>query len=220
MFWPKGRCLVYNLTSLPNLLIIFPNFLHNTSYATWTTPSLNCRHHAMCVHISHWPYGYPLFTSCSWQQTHENPWCNLQHLCCHCTKCWFPRGTRTITYVSFNHIQLLSLMSWHCAYQRWHSHLNRHCCCRPNANIFTSLILRNSRICYIKCNSSQGKELSQSTPHWSIPPLSNWGVWLLTQTWICVLTWLCQCHLELEGDKSPHLLTLVIFLRQKVSVTL
>jgi len=26
MFWPRGRCLAYNLTSLPNLLIIFPNF--------------------------------------------------------------------------------------------------------------------------------------------------------------------------------------------------
>jgi len=25
-----------------------------------------------------------------------------------------------ITYVFFKHIQLLSLMNWHCAYQRWH----------------------------------------------------------------------------------------------------
>ncbi len=36
---------------------------------------------------------------------------------------------------------------------------------------------------------------------WSIPPFSNWSIWLLTQTCQCVFTWLCQCHLELEGDK-------------------
>jgi hypothetical protein len=41
MFWPKGKSLIYNSTNLPNLSIIFPNFLHNTLYATWTTPSLN-----------------------------------------------------------------------------------------------------------------------------------------------------------------------------------
>jgi hypothetical protein len=61
--------------------------------------------------------------------------------------------------------------------------------------------LHNSRICYIRYNSSQRKELSQSTTHWSIPPLSNWGIWLLTQTCQCVFTRLCQCHLALEGDK-------------------
>jgi hypothetical protein len=68
---------------------------------------------------------------------------------------------------------------------------------------FTSPILRNSRICCIECSSSQGKELLQLTPHWSIRPLSNWGIWLLTQTCQCVFTRLCQCHLEFEGDKRP-----------------
>ncbi len=92
----------------------------------------------------------------------------------------FPRETRTITCACFNHIQFLSLANRHCAYQRWHLHLNRHCHYRPNTNKFTSPILCNSRICYIRYNSSQGKELSQSTPHWSSLPLSNWGIWLLT----------------------------------------
>jgi hypothetical protein len=36
----------YNLTSLPNLSIMFSNFFHSTLYATWITPSLN-----VCAHI-------------------------------------------------------------------------------------------------------------------------------------------------------------------------
>jgi hypothetical protein len=51
LFWPRGRRLAYNSTNLPNLLIIFLNFLHSTSYTTWTTPSFNCRHPSMCAHI-------------------------------------------------------------------------------------------------------------------------------------------------------------------------
>jgi hypothetical protein len=157
----------------------------------------------MCVHTSHQPYGYPPFMLSSWQWTHWNPWWNLWHFCDHYVRCWFPCGTRTITCISFNHIQFLLLMSWHCAYKRWHSHLNRHYHYQPNTSEFTSLILHKSRICYLRCSSSQGKELLQSTPHWSIPPLSNSGIWLLTQTCQCVFTWMCQCHLELEGNKRP-----------------
>ncbi len=123
--------------------------MHNTSCATWITPSLNCKHPLMCVHTSHWPYGYPSFTLCSWQWMRLNPWCNLQHLCCHCTRCWFPCGTRTITCTSFNHIQLLLLTHQHCVYQRWYSHLSRCFHCRPNANKLTSLLLCNSRIYYL-----------------------------------------------------------------------
>jgi hypothetical protein len=63
--------------------------------------------------------------------------------------------------------------------------------------------LCNSRICCLKCSSSQGKDLLQLTTHWSIPPLNNWSIWLLTQTCRCVFTRLCQCHLELEGDIRP-----------------
>jgi hypothetical protein len=160
--WARGRVLKLtgvlwlstNSTNFPSFSIIFPSFLHNTLYAIWTTPSLNCKHPSMCVHTSHQPYGYAPFTLCSWQQMHWNPWCNLQHLCHHCTRYWFPRGMRTITCIFFNHIQLLSSTNWHCAYQRWHSHLSWHCHCWPNASGFTSPILRNSRICCIKCNSS------------------------------------------------------------------
>jgi hypothetical protein len=78
------------------------------------------------------------------------------------------------------------------------------CChCRPNVSVFTSLILCNSRIYCLKCNLSQWKEVSRLIPHWSILPLNNWDIWLLTQTCGCVFTWLCQCHLELERAKGP-----------------
>jgi hypothetical protein len=76
-------------------------------------------------------------------------------------------------------------------------------CAFFNVSGFTSSILHNSRISCLVCSSSQGKELSQLTPRWSIPPLSNWSIWLLTQTCRCVFTWLCQCHSELERDKRP-----------------
>jgi hypothetical protein len=58
-------------------------------------------------------------------------------------------------------------------------------------------------ICCLRCNSSQGNELLQLTPHWSIPSLNNCGIWLPTPTCWCVFIWLCQCHLDLEGDKRP-----------------
>jgi hypothetical protein len=106
-----------------------------------------------------------------------------------------------IICASFNHIQFLSLMTQHCAYQRWHLHLNKHCHCWPNVSGFTFSILHNSKICCIRCTSSQGKKLLQLTPHWSILPLNNRGIWLFTQTCRCVFKWMCQCHLELEGDK-------------------
>ncbi len=202
MFWLRGRRLVYNSTNIPILSIIFPNFLHITMYATWITPSLNCKHLSMCMHTSHWPYGYPPLTLCSWQQTHWNPWCYSWHLCHHCMRCWFPRGMRTITCASFNHIQFLLSTSQHCAYQNGHSHFSQCCHCWPNTNGFTSPILRNSRICCLRCSSSQGKELLQTTPHWSIPSFNNWGIWFLTQTCWYAFTRLCQCHLELKGEKK------------------
>jgi hypothetical protein len=146
MFYPKDKRLVYNLINFPILSIVFFSFLHNTSYATWTIPSFKCKHPLMWVHISHWPYGYPPLMLCSWQWTHWNPWCNLQHLCHHCAKCWFSHGMKTITCTSFNHIQLLLSTSRHCVYQIWYSHLSRCCHCRPNASRFTSPILCNSRI--------------------------------------------------------------------------
>ncbi len=124
------------------------------------------------------------------------------------------------TCASFNHIQLLSLMSRHYAYQRWHSHLSQRYHCQPNMNKLISLILWNSKICYIICISSQRKKLSQPTPHWSIPPLSN-----------CVFGCLHKHANEfshdhvnviwsLKGIEGLHLSTLVIFIHQKISITL
>jgi hypothetical protein len=82
------------------------------------------------------------------------------HLCHHWAKCWLPCGTRIITCVSFNHIQLLSSTNWHYANQKWHSHFNQHCHCWHNVSRFTSLILYNSRIYSLWWNLGQGKNLS------------------------------------------------------------
>jgi len=76
MFWPRGGCIIYNLTNFLGLFICFPNLFHNASNMIWIIPSFNCRYPSMHVHKSHQPYGYPPFTLCSWQQTHKNPWCN------------------------------------------------------------------------------------------------------------------------------------------------
>ncbi len=96
MFWTKGGQLAYNSTSLLSLSIIFPIFFHNTLYAIWTTPSLNCGYPLMRVHTSHWPYGYPLFTLHSWQRMHLNSWCSSWHLCHHYTRCWFTCGMKKL----------------------------------------------------------------------------------------------------------------------------
>ncbi len=101
------------------------------------------------------------------------PKCNLRHLCCHCTRCWLSRRTKIITCVSFNHFELLLSTNQHCAYQRLHSHSNQHCHCRPNTSGFTFLILHNPRVCCLRCNSSQGKELSQLTPPYQFLPLAT-----------------------------------------------
>jgi hypothetical protein len=75
--------LAYSWTNLPKLSINFLNLFHNTLNMTWIAPYFNCKYPSMCVHTSHWPYGYPFLTLCSWQQAHKNPWYSLRHLCCH-----------------------------------------------------------------------------------------------------------------------------------------
>jgi len=120
ILWPKGGCLAYSSTNLPKLSTNFLNIFHNASNTTWTTSSFNCKYLLMRVHTSHWPYGYPPFTLCSWQRAHRNPWWSSQHLCCHCVGCWLPRGVKTSTCTSFKHIQLLPSTSQHCVHQRWH----------------------------------------------------------------------------------------------------
>jgi hypothetical protein len=50
---------------------------------------------------------------------------------------------------------------------------------------FTSPILHNSKIHYLWCSSSQKNELLWVTLHWSIPPFSNWSIWMFTQISQC-----------------------------------
>jgi hypothetical protein len=76
MFWFRGGFVIYNSTNFPSLFICFPNLFHNASNMIWIIPSFNCKYPSMHVHKSHQLYGYPLFTLCSWQQAHKNPWCN------------------------------------------------------------------------------------------------------------------------------------------------
>jgi len=96
--------LAYTSIGLFILLIIFPNF--STLFQTW----LELSHPSivglplMCVHTSHKPYGYPPFTLHPWQWVHKNPWWSSWHFCCHCVRCWFSHGMKTITCTSFNHI--------------------------------------------------------------------------------------------------------------------
>jgi hypothetical protein len=178
MFWPKGKCLAYNTINLLKLSTNLFNLFHNASNTIWIAPSFNCRYPSMRVHTSHRRYGYPSLTLCSLQCMHMNPWCTSRHLCCHCAKCWFPHGAKTITCASFKHVQPFSLTSQHCVQQKWHSHFNWHCHCRPITSWFTSSILCHLRICCFWCDSSQRIKLSQSTPYWSIPPLNSGGIWM------------------------------------------
>jgi hypothetical protein len=71
-----------------------------------------------------------------------------------------------------------------------------------HVNLFP-LILHNSKLCYLWCNSSQRKKLSQLTPHWIFFPFNNWNIWMFTQTSWFVLTWVCQCYLEPKSAKGP-----------------
>ncbi len=98
MFWPQGKCLVYNLTNLPNLSIIFPILLHNAPNVIWITTSLNA-----CAHIPSMLQCPPL-KLCPQQWAHGHPWCNSRHFYYHCTRRQLPCGTKTSTRASFNHI--------------------------------------------------------------------------------------------------------------------
>jgi hypothetical protein len=82
---------------------------------------------------------------------------------CHYMGCWFPRGAKTTTCVSFKHVQFFMLMNWHCAHQKWHSHLNQHCDCQPKTSRFISQILHHPRICYFPV--TQAKEWSYCDWH-------------------------------------------------------
>jgi hypothetical protein len=115
MFWPRGGHLVYILTSFPNLSIIFSNFLeHFVQDLEYPILQLQASFN-VCAHIPSTLW-VSIFYVVFMATNNWNLWCNSWHLCCHCAKCWFPCGMRTITCASFNHIQLLSSTSWHCVY--------------------------------------------------------------------------------------------------------
>ncbi len=56
----------FNLTNIPNLSIIFPNFFHSALDAVVTTTSFDCRPPLLCVHTSHQSNGYPPLMLHSW----------------------------------------------------------------------------------------------------------------------------------------------------------
>jgi len=132
----------------------------------------------VCTHPSTlWVSTFMLY---SWQWAHRNPWCNSWYLCCHCLRCWFPCGAISTTCASFKYVQLLSLTNWHYVHQRWHSHLNQHCCCWLNTSRFISLSLCNPRICFFRHCSIYKVVLLWLTLCWSIPLLSSGGIWMST----------------------------------------
>jgi len=173
-----------------------------------------------CVHTSHRPYGYPPFTLCSWQWTHWNPWCNLQHLCRHCVKCWFPCGTTTITCISFNHIQLLLSMNWHCAYQIWNCTLTNVVITDPT---WIDLLPQSCATRgFVASDAIQANERSYYN-------------WHPTNQFLPLALEICGClhkHVDvflhdyanaiwsLKGIECFHLSTLVTFLCQKNLITL
>jgi hypothetical protein len=185
MFRPWGGRLFYILTNLLSLLIIFPILLHNAPNMTWNATSFNSKYPLMCVHTSHQCYKCPIFTLRPWQWAHGHPWWSMRFFYCHHTRWWLPCGMGTTICTFFNHIPLLSLMSWHCVHQRQNLHPSRCCHYQSNTSKFISLILCNLKIYYLRNNSSQRKELLWLTPHWSFPPFSNWGVWMSTNKLMC-----------------------------------
>ncbi len=114
MFSPRGKHLAYNSTNLPNLFDYLPQFfaqyfIHNLDY-----PILQL--HAsfdVCAHIPLTLWGSTSYVVLMAMNAHWNPWCNSQHLCHHCMKCWFPHGIKIVTCASFNHIQFLSSTNRH-----------------------------------------------------------------------------------------------------------
>jgi len=122
----------------------------------------------------------------------------------------------TITCASFNHTQFLSLTNWHCAHQRWNSYLNQFCYGWFNTCSSTFLMLHNSRICCLRCNSNQRKELLWLTPHLSIL--------LAIEVFGCLhkhanafLHDYANVIWSLKEPKGPPLFVLVTFLCQRIS---
>jgi len=217
MFWFWSRHLVYNLSNFPSLLIMFPILFHNPLNVTWITTSFNCKYPSICVHTSYQCYMCLPFIS-PWQWVHGHPWCKLWHFCYYCMRCRLPCGMKTIAPTSFNHISLLSLTNWHYVHQIWNSHPSWCCHCQSNMSKFISLILCNWKICYFW--NSQKKSYFD----WH---LTNHFIFLTIEVFGClnkqVDMFLHDCANAMwnfKRPKGPPFSMLVIFFRQKISITL
>jgi len=220
MFWPKDGRMAYNLTNLPSLSIIIPNFFHIALNMTWTTPSLNCRYPSVCVCTSHRPYGYSPFTLRSWQHAHENSWCNSWHLCCHHTKCWLSRETRTTTCTSFNHVQFFSLTNRHCAHKHGiHTLVNIVIVDPTRAILFPQSYATQG---FIASNVAQAKERSYHNQHPTdqFLPLAIEIFGCLHKQIDVFLHDCVNAICSLKKSKSLPLFVLVTFLQLKISITL
>ncbi len=160
MFWPRGKHLAYNSTDLPNLSIIFPNFFHSASNTIWTTPSFNCKYpFNACAHIPSTPWvsiSYITIITTSAQEPMMEFMTPLLTLCEMMASTWDENN-----YIHFLQPCLTPFVNnQHCVHQRWHLYPRQCCYCQPNTKGFTSPILHNSRICFIRCGSSKKKELS------------------------------------------------------------
>ncbi len=106
----------------------------------------------------------------------------------------------------------------HYVHQRRNSHPSRHCHCKLNTSGFTSLIMHNLKICCLRSNSSQRKEVSQSIPHWPFLPLSNWGVWMSNKQADVFLHNYANAMWNIKRLEGPPLFILVTFLYQKIQL--
>jgi hypothetical protein len=68
-----GEWLAYNLTNFFNLSIFFPNFFIAIQMHPRLPHFSIANFPLRCVHTSHWPCGYPSFTSHPWQCVHKDP---------------------------------------------------------------------------------------------------------------------------------------------------
>jgi hypothetical protein len=141
-------------------------------------------------------------------------------ICRHCVRCWLSHGMRTITCVSFNHIQFLSLMNWHYAHQRWHSHPSQCCHYRLNVSGFASLILHNLRICYFRLILNNKMSYHNWHPTNQFLPFVIEIFCCLRKHVNVFLHDFANAIWSLKGAKGPHLSTLITFLCQKISITL
>ncbi len=128
-------------------------------------------------------------------------------------RCWVPRGIRTITCTSFNHIQFLSLISRHCVYQKWHSHPSQCFHCWPNS-------YATQRFITFKTTQTKGRSYHNRHPIDQFVPLAIEVFGCLHKHAYVFLHNYANAIWSLKRQEGLHLSTLVTFLYQKVSITL